>query len=1056
MTAAPLSELAVRVAERAAPLWDRLGAAYRPCDGGPGAALARPRLERWRDKAAGGDPRGFEQRLRWLGTTVEQVLPRLGDVRLAGAPPAWLATFERAMRTRAGAGLLAIAARAPFGELAAPFAQVAASALGPACGRAFTEDAQRALHADLVERLVHIASPAWYVAFSAFRSARLAGAAPDPDRDAVYREFVNRQLDGGLPAFYEDHAALARLLAHASDLWTRNVDELAAAHQADLPALEQRFGRLGRICGVEASASDAHNGQRAVMRVRFETAAELYFKPRDLGIEAAWYGLLDELGRCGGDLRSFRVVARGDHGWVEPAVPGPCRDAAEAARFYHRAGQLLCVLYALEGSDCLYENLVAHGGDPVLIDHETLMHHVIRRRTGLTPADDLADDLLFNSVLRAGLLPSWEPGPGGTCVDISGLGAMPGQVTPYQRRRWHHVHTDAIALTHEPIVIDSDHHLPRLDGRVLRPADHADALVDGFRDMYRRLVRHGPELAAPGGAIARLGDQQIRLVFHPTRIYGVLLKRLYSPRQMHCGVDRSIELDVMSRFYLEYPERAAFTPILRAELAALEGLDVPYFSLPANDRSLSLPTGEVIPGMFEETAIERVQRRLARLDPADQELQVGFIRAAVTMSAHAVEHAREVEPGPSRPPDAAWSREALIAEVLAIAERIAGRAIVSPGGQTTWVAPQLLPQTGRQHLRPLRMDLYNGTGGVALLLSAAARVCGAPRQPALAALASLQAFVAAADREALARQGYTLGAATGLGAIVYAVARCSTLLGEPDLLATAEAALALFDPAWIASDTVFDVMAGSAGAILTLERHARIAGSDRALALAVACGEHLLAEQRATGHGGAAWPGRHGAFLTGLSHGAAGIALALLRLASLTGDARFRAAALDAMAFEDAVYDPAHDNWPDFRHARPGSPAFMETWCHGAPGIGLARTAGLAILDTAEARRAIAAAVAVVRRVGTGGRDGLCCGNAGRIELLVSAARAGVDPALAELAARQISAVVERARASAYRFTGQGAHDIFDPSLFQGLSGVGYQILRVLEPDLVPCVLTWE
>jgi type 2 lantibiotic biosynthesis protein LanM len=1055
-----LSELVSRVAEGAAPLWERLGDAYQPRDSARGAALARQRLERWRDKAAGGNHRQFEQRLSWLGTTMERVLPRLGDVRLVGREPAWLPTFDRAMRAHADAALLAIAERAPFGHLIAPFARVAVSALGPACAGAFTEEALSALQADLVQRLVHVASPTWYVAFSSFRTARLAGAPPEPDSDSLYREFVSRQLDGGLPGFFEEHAALARLLAHVSDMWARNVDELAAAHHADAHALEQRFpggGRLGRICGVEASRSDAHNGQRAVMRVRFENALELYFKPRDLGIEAAWYALLDDLNHRGAELRSFRVVARGEHGWVEPAVPGPCRDAEEAARYYRRAGQLLCVLYALEASDCLYENVVAHGGHPVLVDHETLMHHVLRRHAALTPADEVADDILFNSVLRAGFLPSWEPGPDGTCVDISGLGAMPGQITPYQRRRWQHVNTDAVTLTHERIVIDSDDHLPKLDGRVLRPIDHTEPLVDGFRDMYRRLLRHGSELVAPGGAVASLGDQRIRLVFHPTRIYGVLLKRLYSPRQMRCGVDRSIEMDIMSRFYLEYPDKAAFTPILHAELMALEGLDVPYFSLPADHRSLHLPTGQVIDDMFEETAIERVRKRLAQLDPNDMEMQVGFIRAAANMSAHAVEHGRDPEPGPARGQDTAtWSRDALAGEALAIAERIAERAIVSPGGQTTWVAPQLLPQTGRQHLRPLRMDLYNGIGGVALLFSAVARVGGARRDMALAALSSMQAFVAAADRETLVQQGYTLGAATGLGAILYTLSRCATLLDEPGLLATAEAVIDLFDPSWIARDTTFDVMAGSAGAILALATYARVARSDRARALAVACGEHLLAQQRATAHGGASWPSRNGLFLTGLSHGAAGIALALLRLFSLTGDARFRDAALAAMAFEDAVYDHAHGNWPDFRHARPGQPAFMETWCHGAPGIGLARAASLSVLDTAETRRGIDAAIAVVRRVGAGGRDGLCCGNAGRIELLVTAARACADPELLALATHQLSAVVERARGRGYRFTGQGAHDLFDPSLFQGLSGIGYQILRVIEPDIISSVLTWE
>jgi lantibiotic modifying enzyme len=33
---------------------------------------------------------------------------------------------------------------------------------------------------------------------------------------------------------------------------------------------------------------------------------------------------------------------------------------------------------------------------------------------------------------------------------------------------------------------------------------------------------------------------------------------------------------------------------------------------------------------------------------------------------------------------------------------------------------------------------------------------------------------------------------------------------------------------------------------------------------------------------------------------------------------------------------------------------------------------------------------------------------------------------------------------------------IFDPSLFRGLSGIGYALLRLAEPRRVPCVLLWE
>jgi type 2 lantibiotic biosynthesis protein LanM len=1046
-----------RIAVAASSLWERLDGGYEPDDtDGPDApALAAKRLAHWCDKAADGSEELFTTRLGWLGRSRDQVLPLLGGVRLTGPEPAWLATFAQAMNAPRRWDSFAQAGRHPFGHLLAPFVHVGLSLLESSLdphGQVFGHEAEQLLLDDLFRRLSYIAAPSLYLEFATFRSTELRGELPDPGSDRVYRAFTERLWNDGLGRFFAEYAVLARLLVRAVELWADGVRELAAAYVADRAELERRFAAgasLGAIRRVRCALSDAHNGHRTVVLISCESGVELYYKPRDLGIEAAWYRLLDELRESGDDLRSFGVVTRPDHGWVEPAIPAPCCDQNEAHRFYRRAGALLCLQYALEASDCFYENMVASGGHPVLIDHETLMHHVIRRRDSLVSAADLADDVVFNSVLRAGFLPSWEPG------------AAPGQITPYRKRRLSHVNTDAVSFSHEPIRIDSDVHLPKLDSQVLSPAPYTEDLVDGFRNMYDRLMASLPSLCALGGPIEHLGRRRIRLVFHATRIYGLLLKRLYSPRHMRLGVDRSIELDVVSRFYLEAPEKADFVPVLTAELEALERLDIPYFSVPADSHDLALPTGEVIENAFAETAVARVHKRLRGFSMADRDLQQRFIRASIGMSTHLVDHG--VEPGGELERE---SREAGMAELLGpaalveeakrIATLIAGRAIISAQGHATWIAPQLLAQTGRQHLSPMRMDLYSGIGGIALLFSALHRVSRTGRDMAWAALSSLRDFLAAVDRPTLARRGYGLGAASGFGSFLYVMARASTLLGESALLDSVETALDLLDPEWIGADREFDVMAGTAGTLLGLVAYHQASGSERACDLASQCAEQLLEHQTPTPHGGASWRAVTGHYLTGMSHGAAGIAMALARLYDITGDLRLRAAAQDALAFENAVFDAEQGNWPDYRHWRPDRPAFMNTWCHGAPGIGLARAATRTVGDESMVVQAIDAAVATVKNAGIGPRDGLCCGNTGRVELLITVARLRQDPMLMQLAGEQMSTIVARARDRGYRFTPSAGQELFDPSFFQGLSGVGYELLRCADPNTIPSALAFE
>ncbi|WP_437664953.1 type 2 lanthipeptide synthetase LanM family protein [Sorangium sp. So ce1182] len=1057
---ADIEARARRIAAQASTLWERLGGPYAPEGGAECAALAAARLGRWREKAAAGDAALFGRRLSWLGLTPETATAYLGEVRLEGPPPPWTATFLRAMEAaRLDGGGGARGSDRPFSGALRPFVEAGSVMIPGRCRALFTAGALDDLVDDLLRELSYIASPTLYLAFVRFRAAR-GGAAGAPPGRALYDAFTAEQLAGGLWGLFSEYPVLARLMSSIVDAWARNVAELAAALEDDLPEIQRVFGdgsAAGRVAAVWPSLSDRRRGGRAVARLEFEGGLRLYYKPRGLGVERAWYALLRYLNERGGDFRILRTLEREGRGWAEPADHAPCHDAEEARRFYVRAGMLLGVLHVLGATDCFHENIVACGGHPALIDAETLMQPVLARRVGVAPADEIADGTLSSSVLRVGLLPSWEVDGDGRCVDISGLGAAPGQVTSYLKRRWRDVNTDAMLLEHVPITVETRAHLPELDGTPLRASDHAEQLAEGFRAMYLLLAGRREELAAPGGPLDDLAGQEIRVLFRATRVYGLLSKRLCSPRHMRSGVERSIETDVIGRFYLDPREDPGAALLLAAEIDAMERLDIPSFAARADGRAVALPTGEVIERALEEPAVDRARRRLSSLDEADLELQTGLLRASLRLpAAPAGRRAAAAMGREDAAEDEPLSRDELAAEAASIAAAIEEHGIFAGDAGATWLAPQRSPQAGRYQLRPLRMDLYGGLAGIALFFSALEHTSGRGRRVALAALAPLRRFVAMADAREQARRGYTLGAATGAGSFVYALCRCASLLGEPALHEEAAGAAELITPAWIEGDEALDVLSGAAGAVLGLLALHGATRDSGALDKAVLAGERLLRRRARTAPGAAAWQAARGRALAGLAHGAAGIALALLRLHGATGDVRFRRAAEEAVNFEGALFDPARGNWPDLRVAREGGAAFMNAWCHGAAGIGLARTSGLPHLDSPGIRRDIDAAVTAVARHGAGDKDGVCCGELGRAELLLAAARATARADLEELALRRASAVVRRARAAGYRCSGCEGRGLFDPSFFQGLSGIGYQLLRLAYPSRLPSVLSLE
>jgi hypothetical protein len=88
-------------------------------------------------------------------------------------------------------------------------------------------------------------------------------------------------------------------------------------------------------------------------------------------------------------------------------------------------------------------------------------------------------------------------------------------------------------------------------------------------------------------------------------------------------------------------------------------------------------------------------------------------------------------------------------------------------------------------------------------------------------------------------------------------------------------------------------------------------GGGDALSRAVACGEHLLRKRTESPEGPRAWKTDGDRLLTGFSHGAAGIAYALLRLFEATRDRRFKQTAEEAIQYERAMFVPERGNWPD-------------------------------------------------------------------------------------------------------------------------------------------------
>ena len=126
----------------------------------------------------------------------------------------------------------------------------------------------------------------------------------------------------------------------------------------------------------------------------------------------------------------------------------------------------------------------------------------------------------------------------------------------------------------------------------------------------------------------------------------------------------------------------------------------------------------------------------------------------------------------------------------------------------------------------------------------------------------------------------------------------------------------------------------------------------------------------------------------------------------------------------------------------------MHGYCSGAPGIGIMleriRQAGF---EDENVQTLARYARDAMDRMGLNNRDHLCCGNSAVTEYYLTTGDR-------DAAGRVLTAIYERAQKEGeYRFMAYQYNNSITPSLFYGISGVGYEMLRYACPDQIVSVL---
>ncbi|NVJ07664.1 type 2 lantipeptide synthetase LanM [Myxococcus sp. AM001] len=1033
------------------------------------SAAARKRLDAWRQQEPFGQADWWQRRLQSSGLSEAELLtllevPTEAPWATPAEVPGWVRMLERAYAEPSHAPVrwperTEGPDRSAFLPLVEPLVSRAVTqltaALAPLKHAAAGLDLEpgvvvSTMLGHLPQVLAPVLGRAMVVELHAAQLEELlAGDTPE----ARFHDFTKRLRQPQVALdILERYPVLARCVVLRIAEWEANCLGLMKRLTRDAPLLWQRFNggpSPGALVEALGGLSDPHRGGQGVFILRFESGLRLVYKPRSLGAEAGLQQLLTWLNARGATpvMKGAEALDRGEYGWMEYVAPAPCASTEEVRRFYERQGAYVALMHALDGTDLHFENLIAAGEHPVLVDVETLFHPLSGART-LRDAEHAVEAPPV-SVLRSGLLPQQFWGTRTKAgVDLSGLGARAGQLTPQAYLMTAERGTDRMRFERRPVALPGSNNLPRLEGEAAPVLAYRDALADGFTRMYGLLLEHRGALLAEDGPLAAFAHVPMRVLFRNTAVYGALLHESYHPHALADGLERQRFFDHLWRAVVPVPDFAALVPL---ETEQLERGDLPYFTARVDSKDLEAGSGQRLPDFFQETGMARVRRRLEGLSPEDQARQRWVLERSLDvllLSSRTV--ARPSYPFREHTPPGL--RDALLAEARRAGERLLPLAF-ERREEAHWLG--LDAGDGGWRLGSPGPDVFQGRAGIALALGYLGDITGDARFTRLAR-ATLRTQARLLAEEPASVVG--LGILNGWGGILYALTHLGVLWKDDALLDEAAGYVRRLRPL-VEKDTVLDVGAGAAGCLLALLVLGEHRPSDTLWATADACGQRLL-ETAAPQDRGAAWicEAAGNRYLAGMAHGAAGISLALLRLFARTGDARLRDAAIAGMEYERGLYTPEERNWPDLRvgakelaAAAEGTEHFLWAWCTGAPGIGLARLSGLPFVDDTAVREELAIALDSTLARGFGRNHGLCHGDLGNADFLLEAAATLGDSELQERTNAVAGGILRGISEHGYLFGLQGSTET--PGMMVGLAGIAYGLARLAMPERLPSLL---
>ena len=837
--------------------------------------------------------------------------------------------------------------------------------------------------------------------------------------------------------FFESYPVLATLLFDLLEDTLHYLYAVIHNFADDAEALEREFSIPSRkIEAIELGLGDPHGRGETVCQVKISTTS-LVYKPRANREAIFFYRLLGQLHEWTGadcfSVHTPRILSRERHSWVEKIDNLPCDSEADVGLFYEKMGAQIAVIHALNGIDFHYENIIACGNSPVMIDLECLFTASTSDLLTELPAGCALSNsfkLVQRSICSSGFVPFSQQSKN----DQSGLTRQALFISTRHSLVFDSgfYHLRKVEFEHHLM----QKHLPLLQGERKGPEAYKAELLQGFEYAYGRLMVHRHAIMQRLEQAA--GELSTRVLLKNSQRYADFIGLIRHPRFMQNMLDRELLLATLWKD-LKEPYREKGIP--RYEIADLQRSSIPCFTMPLNANYFTSAQGETIPMAAVEPPLESCLQKIANLSRKDWALQRTLLEICLFPEPHG--HL----PSRIKQPPANLVKKPLDA-ILSISSRLEELAVVGAAEDVSWLSFHMHPTTQRKYPSPMDHGLYSGIAGIGLFYLSLFKVSGKPYFLAR----TDQVLDSLEQHFGFFKTDLTISAYHGLGAYLYLLINRRQVTGDArhdEKIAGLLTQLIEVPP----EDYDFDFLGGCCGAVTLLANiHALSAQEDVLPAIRrmidyiksqilIEDGQLLRRDDRSV-------------ILTGLSHGLSGIIHALCKAYEVTGDVTLVPLAVQVLEGENRLSRDGF--WLDLRDLGPVD--HTSKWCHGDGGILIARRQLMESMGDALDEATRQTVLDDIQRCennlwqhGFGDGYNLCHGDFGNLLCLYDLYRHSDNPEGISRVRKALEDVSRQFFEGPYLDSDR----VPDVSLLTGITGAGYALLYQMDPTL-PNILSLD